>query len=841
MNKLSYVAILLALSVLPTVASAQVPTPQPDTLQGHRINPLPIVYVENVNATVTDHALSATFDAQNSEAGSVGNIVYDAQIIHALPKGDGNTLYADDPLVYDQFTPQQTPFDLSAGAKKSISFSYTLPNIPTGDYRLRVRLSTTNDRELSWNDIPITITSVGTDAYGVMDSMSIDVAATDPISNKTGTTWAPRSGPNVKSGSGIALQAVLSNPSKTSLSGVLAIATNRSLYSNEKQIINTGASVTVASGADKSLSIPITAQDVPGAYRVLVFLQNASTGQRISGIAEYRYVVQGVSATVVSSVLRDLPTAKDGVSTVDFTIAGSADRLQKIQGTLDVTLSDDNGIAGNVSNAFTIDGAIPLQGTASIPLQRDLCGTPSVTLVVHNTDGAVLDTLTNPYPARAIACKNATSSVQPVAPASHMNWTIIILSAVALIALVATFFSVRIFRKKPTIPLSLLIVVMATAGLLYSNVFTPFVHANGIQYISYIGNQGVAGQNSDPTLTVASPAHDSTVANGPIYYSSKYTWINCGNDPAAGVLQVYTPTVPGAYTDATFNTKSNFYTNNYVDPNAYQHNSATWTKLITNSYSRNKNCFRCDSRPRETVALSGNITPAGMAPGITTTLWTAGTNWGWIGAQLFDYTVVHVKPNPTPTPTPTPTPSTTPTATPTVSPTPTPSASPTPTVTPVSGNNPPVSVASISAGNGAFGSSITVEQGTPVSIKLSANGSSDPDGWTTPSKGVSQGGKCEWNSDLNQGTPTFETTIADPSSPAACQISLGTLTFNDAPGTYTYKLLRITDAAGAQSNNGTVSVTVVAKGSPTPTPNPTASASPSATPAFGSGNFQETR
>lgn len=180
--------------------------------------------------------------------------------------------------------------------------------------------------------------------------------------------------------------------------------------------------------------------------------------------------------------------------------------------------------------------------------------------------------------------------------------------------------------------------------------------------------------------------------------------------------------------------------------------------------------------------------------------------------------------------------------TPTPSPSASPSASPTPTATPVSGNNPPVSVASISAANGAFGSSITVEQSTPVSIKLSANGSSDPDGWTTPGTGVSQGGKCEWNSDLNQGAPTFESTVVDPSSPAACQISLGTLVFNDVPGTYTYNLLRITDAAGAQSNNGAVSVTVVAKGSPTPTASPTATASPSATPTFDPGSgFQETR
>ena len=183
---------------------------------------------------------------------------------------------------------------------------------------------------------------------------------------------------------------------------------------------------------------------------------------------------------------------------------------------------------------------------------------------------------------------------------------------------------------------------------------------------------------------------------------------------------------------------------------------------------------------------------------------------------------------------------------PTSTPTSTPITTPTPSATPVSGNNSPVSVASMSVNGGTFNSTATVVQGVPVTVQLSANGSSDPDGWNDPTLGVSNGGKCEWNSDLNQGAPTFETTISDPSIPDACQISAGAITFNDAPGTYTYNLLRITDASGAQSNSGTssVTITILPPGSPTVTPVPTITPTPVPTASllFGRGAvFQDTK
>ena len=113
-----------------------------------------------------------------------------------------------------------------------------------------------------------------------------------------------------------------------------------------------------------------------------------------------------------------------------------------------------------------------------------------------------------------------------------------------------------------------------------------------------------------------------------------------------------------------------------------------------------------------------------------------------------------------------------------------------------------------------------VTKGVATPIYLSASGSFDPNGWTDAVNGVSLGGgKCEWNRDLNQGAPTFEPpVINNPASPSVCNISLGNLTFNDAPGTYTYQVLRITDKPGLQSNVDTVQITVQAAAAPNQAP-----------------------
>lgn len=143
-------------------------------------------------------------------------------------------------------------------------------------------------------------------------------------------------------------------------------------------------------------------------------------------------------------------------------------------------------------------------------------------------------------------------------------------------------------------------------------------------------------------------------------------------------------------------------------------------------------------------------------------------------------------------------------------------------------NRPPVAEAAVSKSPTGpyygYTTPLTVTKGQSVNLYFFAdkdvNGdgkaSLDPDGWTNADNGVSSGGKAEWNTDLNQGTPTFERVIYNPSSAGAANIGPFTYTFNDAPGTYEYQMLRITDRKGAQSIVSKIRITVAAAPPVTP-------------------------
>ncbi|MDO8600019.1 MAG: hypothetical protein Q7R73_00150 [bacterium] len=131
----------------------------------------------------------------------------------------------------------------------------------------------------------------------------------------------------------------------------------------------------------------------------------------------------------------------------------------------------------------------------------------------------------------------------------------------------------------------------------------------------------------------------------------------------------------------------------------------------------------------------------------------------------------------------------------------------------VQGNRPPIAVARISLDGTTYADQITVNLGETVNIHLSSAGSSDPDGWTNASFGISQGGKCEWNGDLVQGSFVAQDnfTVTNPSgshtgTATSCDANVQALqkTFNDL-GAHTYEVLRITDAAGAASVAGVAS------------------------------------
>ncbi|MCE9643095.1 MAG: hypothetical protein K8Q97_02080 [Candidatus Andersenbacteria bacterium] len=825
------------------------------------VNPSFNVGVKLIAQDSTTGAVQGSVDVQNDNDAAFGGIRLQALLLDPAPEvTTPNTIVPDTARVLDRVVfPGE--YEFSPNQKMTIPFTYTPPKLSEGQYRIRLQIITNNGNEYGWDDAAITL--------GSKDAQFAFLAP-GPITVK-GVTSGPLDGVNVDPSSTV----TASYGAKVSTSKAMTAIPVLTTYAFDLtgKVVSTEKlpPVTIASNKTFAGTFPITVSAESGAYQATLVLQDAA-GNIISSMNQYRWVVTGVTARVVTGSFLSLTGTG---ANIQFQLAGPADGVTSVNTGVKVSLLDGDTVLQEETTTIPDLGKNGLQaGNATFSFNTPLKN-PGLRIELINSDtNGQLDQyeVHVPYVAeQAVVTPYATPSVQPVA--KHIGATIYIVGGAVICALLGLLGWMRYKKlqaKKTIIPL-LLLIIGTGASLLVAGSFTKDTRAaNGI----VIAGVTQPGDKYTIYATINKPLHNNNVVTEPadpgkipvsfvLYYGTcnnkvtspevyVYNLRSGGKAALGGSIAIRAETVgnqSGTRSYLVLNSPSGLNWDTYQNYAANKTNGA-FDRLVYNAYP----FTRCSGSQNCTLAVSftGNVSVSN-AYDSATLLWIFRVGYDSVGErehfQLIQamYTWVNFKipatptPNPTPTPTPTSTTNPTPTPTPTSTTTPTPTVSPTPTTTPVSGNNPPVSVASISAGNGAFGSSITVEQGTPVSIKLSANGSSDPDGWTTPSKGISQGGKCEWNSDLNQGAPTFETTIADPSGPAACQISLGTLTFNDAPGTYTYKLLRITDAAGAQSNNGTVSVTVVAKGSPTPTPNPTTSASPSATPTFGSGNFQETR
>lgn len=126
----------------------------------------------------------------------------------------------------------------------------------------------------------------------------------------------------------------------------------------------------------------------------------------------------------------------------------------------------------------------------------------------------------------------------------------------------------------------------------------------------------------------------------------------------------------------------------------------------------------------------------------------------------------------------------------------------------------PVAEASVSTDGKNFFRSIRVEQGKAVKLWLSAgfdvNGDriasrDDAGGWGTV---LSKGGRCEWNSDLNQGVPEFDIAMENPTNAKYCTYYVGEVKFFDKPGVYNYGVLRLIQANGKVSNTSAINIAV---------------------------------
>lgn len=143
---------------------------------------LPSIHVTAIDAKEVDGIVSGNFTVKNSENDSFGDLQYQIMLLGPAPTPIPGKVVFDTASLYDRYVLKPI-FDIAGKSEKKIDFSYTIPKLPNGDYRMRIQLITAKGVELGWRDMPVTVGAEANETKMVQIEMvgaSIDGKAIDP-------------------------------------------------------------------------------------------------------------------------------------------------------------------------------------------------------------------------------------------------------------------------------------------------------------------------------------------------------------------------------------------------------------------------------------------------------------------------------------------------------------------------------------------------------------------------------------------------------------------------------------------------------------------------------------
>jgi uncharacterized repeat protein (TIGR01451 family) len=499
------------------------------------------VYVTKVAAKVQDGAVTGSFTIQNTEETLVTGLQYRLEL-RGIGEEDGLPYSLDVVRASVALAPNET---------KTLLLASRLPNMPAGRYDLRVQVLTAKGRSLGWMDTPVVVQDADASASFVhLFPGTIGIAAYGD------TLLAPLSGPNVEPSSTLTLRATAINKGDAPIrvKPVVEIFD----FNAARVTLNTYefSAMNLAAGESFPLAMPIDAEAQPGVYMAHVTLKNADTLETISTIAQYRFVVKGKDADIVSANIQNMGT-KGGdwaYGTVD--LAGSADALTTTTATLRVQLLDDAGTLGAIEvPGIELTDSI-LSAKIRVPLDRDLVGSPTLDVSLLSVENATYDhavyagTLTPAQIAGLTADESVTNWV-----AWHGMARISLFAFVALLVGYALFtLGVRIrggnvaFLRSATAAFLLLaMVTQVTSGFAAGSggieVLTP---KNGSEVFAPLGNRPIVA------LFINSPVHNqaNNFCNRQVTLSYRVEYGVCENQianvrvlgrVAAGHINSYDP------------------------------------------------------------------------------------------------------------------------------------------------------------------------------------------------------------------------------------------------------------------------------------------------------------
>lgn len=501
-------------------------TPVAHAQEGPGVNFVPNIFVRNLETSVSveNKHISGSFLVKNTEEKSVGGIDYIIMLLSARPDAPDGQLVADDPTIYSrEYVPAH--LQLSAKEDRTIPFEHTYSLPLDGSYRVRIQLVTSNGREMGWWDQDITLTSPGLTAFAELRPVAV-VA--------DGSEWRPLEGVNVDPGAEVKLRSNIVNVGNDSLAGDLFLEMRRDLTSAPSSPASILSAISLSSKETRIQDIPITAPTQPGAYQLLLGIQDAKGGAK-STIGEFRLVVRGPSASTLGLTAKELSLTKNNPVLLNVSVVGSADAETVFNGTVEIAMLNDGAVVGSDSMPVEL-GQYPKTIDARIILTSDITGKPGARSTIRDDKGNVLDTYEVEFN------RDAANTVTVSTPPPNVRKNSILPAVILFFALVGVVLIIIRNKKSKTTLQSVLFVFVLCSGLLAT---AHSIYASHELSVAVGNTLRLAyredGEDTGYYIQVNSPMQGETFAPGAtIRYEAVSKRYTCGNAGYSNVWLVHT-------------------------------------------------------------------------------------------------------------------------------------------------------------------------------------------------------------------------------------------------------------------------------------------------------------
>lgn len=409
MNHSARLALLsLASLLLPVSSMAQEDESQPfgnrdiENIDLSNYYSPPAVYIESITVEKEEgRMLQGTVNIVNMADAIVGDIHFRLELLGGL--GDGGS--PED--VVERGDIVAVPA-LEHEEKYSVPFTYERPLLAAGNYFLRAQIVTSQGREYGWGEYEFTVPP------GEAPEVSLRSSGIK-IDEFEGQTLEPLTGPNVDPLSEFTIEAIAENRSDAEVT-VTPVLTVYNFDPARGQIdAKTYDPVTIEARKTHVFSLPVSALEDAGVSFASLKLVNGD-GVQLSPLADFRWVVRGAHAQVMSLRLANMATASGETVFAFVDFVGAPDAETPVSARLDIVLSDDEGeIAAVHVPPMDLTDAIEL-GRADLHLTRDMQGDPVLTSTLTSPEGVVYHTYEISFGEGA--SKSASTGVSVVALAS---------------------------------------------------------------------------------------------------------------------------------------------------------------------------------------------------------------------------------------------------------------------------------------------------------------------------------------------------------------------------------------------------------------------------------------